>query len=228
LAKKNFVVVPFFLFFFFLFFSLFLLLKNCQKDEEICFAHLRADSVGLSLGGVNSRLEMRYSDTVGDLLRLVDGSHFLSPDDEMMHEATQLALAVVPGARFFKKDKSCSFTVQLGTHPIAVVSWLSEIGCQECSGLFTKSGLEDFFALPFLTAQTLDAIGVLKEHHRRIILSAAKALHSCSPVEFVGKWLHYLGCEKNVIIQVLGRKKSVFFCFFFFKKKILSVCIPRN
>lgn len=172
-------------------------------EEEVCFCSLRTDSLALSLGNV--RYELRYSDTVGDVLKVLDCSHLLTDDGERVHESTELVLAVVPGVRFFRRDGSCCYTVQFGTHPVAVVAWLRELGCQECAGLFTKHGLEDFFALPFLTAQTLDAIGVLKEHQRKAILSGAKALQLCSPVEFVGRWMHYLGCEKALIGQFASR-----------------------
>ncbi len=173
--------------------------------EETCFVQVKAVSMAFSLGG-RIRHELRYTDTVGELLKRLDASSLVAVDGERLADATELALAVVPGVRIMKKDGATSYTVRFDGHPVAAISWLDSMGCSQYAGLFTSHGLEDFFAMPFLTAQTLDSIGVTNERHRRALLVGAKELQRCTPVQFVGKWLACLGCDEATIASFATRK----------------------
>ncbi len=174
-------------------------------QEETCFVQVKAVSIVFSLGG-RVRHELRYSDTVGELLKRLEASALLSPEGERLAEATELALAIVPGVRITRADGSCCYTVRFGAHPVAAIAWLASLGCSQYAGLFTSHGLEDFFAMPFLTAQTLDSIGVVNEQHRKALLGGVTQLQRCTPVQFVGKWLACLGCDEATVASFAARK----------------------
>jgi hypothetical protein len=72
------------------------------------------------------------------------------------------------------------------------------------------SQLDDFFALVFLSPEALKSVGLQNEAHQIVIMSGVNVLRSCSPVQFVGKWLGFLGCNQAVVDSFAARKVFLF------------------
>lgn len=94
----------------------------------------------------------------------------------------------------------------LGPHPTASLAWLQSLRMGQYSAAFTAFGLDDFFALPFVSAAALTSIGITDDAHMTTLLNAVRDLRALSPVEFVCVWLRHLGCKPSTLHSFRERK----------------------
>lgn len=94
---------------------------------------------------------------------------------------------------------------------IVVDEWLKRIGAYQCSPLFAKHGIDDFFCLPFLRPEVLEKMEIVSPEDKIIMDEVLKlrnmdsAACTCGAGGGLPKWsLHCSGAGCCMVLMIVA------------------------